>query len=376
MVTAAYFRLLLIGVLGLGVYPSLAVERGPTYRGLRAEAQGLTGTASVQGPHALFINPAGLVGGPPLRMETTGYLGINGTLIDYARWGADNYQHLNDMDSLLARIEPVDNKWATFSNAFTLSAQFDDYALSVVEDIRYSVTVGKAVITPVPGVGMLSDFILSFGRGFTDPYYAMRWGLAVKYIYRIRFDRRLVGTTDEEFYRVKREWEKPGTGFWDHIRKLGAASEVAETSQGFGLNAGAVRDLGNDFTVGAAFLDFPTVMNSEWVIPDLNVGVSYHPSIEIMDWRHQFQVNADLHHLLDPDMPWFKQVKFGVAWEGFAGGRPLASLGVGLNDGYPTFGARLGYIFYLSYTYFVEEVGGQPGQTPLSFHKFNAELAF
>ncbi len=360
----------------LGALPALSAESGPTYRGLRSEAQGLSGTASPRGAHSLFTNPAGLVGGPPLSLETSGYLGVNGVLVDYGRWAADNYQYLDNMDSLLARIGPIDYKWATFSNAFALGTHFEDYALSAVVDIRSSVTVGKAVITPVPGVGVLSDFILSFGRGFTDPMYGLNWGLAVKYIYRVRFDQRLVGTTDEEFYHVMEEWRKPGNGFWDHLQKLRAASEVAETSQGVGLNAGVTRYLGRDFTAGAAFLDFPTVMSGEWVMPDLNIGVSYHPTFEFAEWRHRINVSADVHHLLHPDMPWFKQLKFGTAWETFAGNRSLASVGLGLNDGYPTFGVRMGYIFYLSYNYFVEEVGGSPGQSPLSFHKFNVELGF
>jgi hypothetical protein len=65
-----------------------------------------------------------------------------------------------------------------------------------------------------------------------------------------------------------------------------------------------------------------------------------------------------------------------VAMEGYMKKRQVAYLGLGLNDGYPTFGVRFGYIVSLSYVYVAEEIGTYPGQEKLSFHKvaLQAEL--
>jgi hypothetical protein len=49
---------------------------------------------------------------------------------------------------------------------------------------------------------------------------------------------------------------------------------------------------------------------------------------------------------------------------------------VGLNDGYPTFGVRFGYIVYLSYVYISEELGTYPGQQQLAFHKLILQAEF
>ena len=139
---------------------SSGAELGPMYRGFRVDGQGRTGTASVKGVDALFLNPAGLAGLSGNGFSFMANAGLNAVLLDYAKWAADNskdFSSPNPMDSLLAHMGPIQNKWAPFSNSFVVQGNYQDFALAFVTDVRYDLSVSKAVITPVPGVGMLSD---------------------------------------------------------------------------------------------------------------------------------------------------------------------------------------------------------------------------
>ncbi|MDB5050162.1 MAG: hypothetical protein JWO30_3233 [Fibrobacteres bacterium] len=355
---------------------SLFAEAGPQFRDTKSQSLSRTGVASSKGAPSLFLNPAALAkedgGGMGLSMD----LGVNSVLLDYATWAADNYKYLNSMDSLLARIGPVDNKWAPFSQTFLLYGNWQGIGFGVLSDTRYNLTLGKAVVTPVPGVGALSDLVLTAGRGFKaeDGY---RFGFALKYIYRLRYDDRLVGTTDDDFYKVKAAWQGPDKGWADKLSKLGVAGDIAETRQGVGLNLGAEKDIGDDWTAGLSTLDFPTILNQRFLRPEINLGLAYHHDVELVpDLDNRVLVNLDWQRFLIPGTPWFKQLKAGVALEGYMKKRPVAYLGMGLNDGYPTFGVRFGYLVYLSYVYVAEEIGTYPGQEKLSFHKIalQAEL--
>src|SRR5690606_32919506 len=95
----------------------LRAEPGPQYRDAKSQAMGRTGAASSRGAGALFLNPAALGRENRGRLGLSLDLGVNPVLIDYASWAADNSEYLDDLDSLLARIDPVDNKWASFSQS-------------------------------------------------------------------------------------------------------------------------------------------------------------------------------------------------------------------------------------------------------------------
>ena len=355
---------------------NVSAESGPQYRDAKSQSLGRTGVASSDGATSLFLNPAALGretgGGGGLSMD----LGVNSVLVDYAAWAADNNKYLNNMDSLLARLGPVDSKWAPFSQSMILFGNWKDVGFSALLDTRYSLTVAKAVVTPVLGVGALSDMVLTAGRAFQiDEGY--RFGFSLKYIYRLRFEERLLGTTDDPFYQVKQKWESPDKGLFDKISKLGVAGDIAETKHGVGVNLGAEKDLDSNWTAGLSLLDFPTVMNQSFVSPEINLGITYH---RMLDWLpgldNRLTVNLDWQNMLIPGTPWFKQAKAGVGLEGFADDVPVSYLGLGLNDGYPTFGVRFGYIVYLSYVYVAEEIGTYPGQEKLSFHKLMLSAGF
>jgi hypothetical protein len=351
-------------------------EAGPQFRDTKSQGLGRTGVASSRGGTALFLNPAALARETGGAMGLSLDLGINAVLIDYASWAKDNYQYLNNMDSLLTRIEPVDNKWAPFSQTMLLYGNWEGVGFSILSDTRYDLTLGKAVVTPVPGVGALSDLVMTAGRGFNadDGY---RFGFALKYMYRLRYEDRLVGTTDDDFYKVKQAWEKPGNGIFDKLAKLQVAGEIAETKQGVGLNLGAEKDIDESWTAGLSLLDFPTILDQAFTRPEINLGLSYHPKIDwVPDLDDRLLVNLDWQRFLIPGTPWFKQLKAGVAFEGWMNKRPVSYIGLGLNDGYPTFGMRFGYIVYLSYVYIAEEIGTYPGQEKLSFHKLILQAEF
>nr|MDQ3000323.1 hypothetical protein [Fibrobacterota bacterium] len=104
---------------------------------------------------------------------------------------------------------------------------------------------------------------------------------------------------------------------------------------------------------------------------------AYHRDVDLVpDLDNKVLVNLDWQRFLIPGTPWFKQLKAGVALEGWMKKRPISYIGMGLNDGYPTFGVRVGYIVYLSYVYVAEEIGTYPGQEKLSFHKIVLQSEF
>jgi hypothetical protein len=351
-------------------------DAGPQFRDSKSQSLGRTGVASSQGGTALYLNPAALGREDGGGMGASMDLGVNAVLLDYASWAADNREYLDNIDSLLARIGPVDNKWAPFSQSLLLYGNWQDVAFSALIDTRYNLTVAKAVVTPVLGIGAFSDLVLTAGKAFkADDGY--RFGFALKYIYRLRFEDRLIGTTDEPFYIAKQEWMKPDNGLFDRFAKLGVAGEIAESSQGVGLNLGAEKDLHPDWTAGLSLLDFPTVIDQTFTRPEINLGLAYHHGVAwVKDLDSKVLVNVDWQRFMIPGTPWFKQLKLGAAFESRMNRRPVSYIGIGLNDGYPTFGARIGYLVYLSYVYVAEEVGTYPGQEKLSFHKFGLQAEF
>jgi hypothetical protein len=351
-------------------------EAGPQFRDTKSQSLGRTGVASSQGATSLFLNPAALAKSDGGGMGLSADLGLNSVLLDYADWAADNYQYLNKPDTLLTKIGPVDNKWAPFSQTFLLYGNWQSIGFGVLSDTRYDLTLAKAVVTPVIGVGALSDLVVTAGKGFRaeDGY---RFGFALKYIYRLRYDDRLVGTTDEDFYKAKTTLEGPDKSWSDKLAKLGVAADIAKTTQGVGLNLGAEKDIGENWTAGLSTLDFPTLLDQSLLRPEINLGLAFHHDVDLVpDLDNRVLVNLDWQRFLIPGTPWFKQLKAGAALMGYMKKREVAYIGVGLNDGYPTFGVRFGYLVYLSYVYVAEEIGTYPGQEKLSFHKLalQAEL--
>jgi len=228
-------------------------ESGPEFRDLQSQAMGRTGIASSKGATSLFLNPAALAGNHEVGGGLTVDLGVNSILLDYAKWAGDNYKYLNNSDSLLTKIGPVDNKWAPFSQSMLIYGNVQGIALAAVSDTRYDLTIGKAVVTPVPGVGVLSDLVLTAGRGFEAPE-GYHFGFALKYIYRLRFEDRLVGTSEDAFYKVKQAWELPDNGWSDKLGKLRVAGQLADTKQGVGANFGAEKAVNENWTAGISLL--------------------------------------------------------------------------------------------------------------------------
>ena len=364
---------LLTGALLAAATVALA-ESGPQYRDLQSQAMGRTGVASSKGVGSLFLNPAALGGNEKLGGGFVTDIGLNSILLDYAAWAAKNYKYLNSTDSLLTRIGEVDNKWAPFSQTTMLYGNFQGTSVAALIDTRYDLTIGKAVVTPVPGIGALSDLIVTVGRGYQAPE-GYNFGFALKYYYRLALPSRLVGTTDDAFYKVKQAWEKPDHGWSDKLKKVGVAGDIAETQQAFGLNLGAQKAVDENWTAGISILDFPTIMDASFVRPDINLGLNYHRNLDLVeDLENKLTVNLDFQRFLLPGTPWFKQIKTGVAIEGYMHKRPVSYVAMGFNDGYPTFGLKFGYILYFSYVYVAQEVGTYPGQEKLSFHKLALQL--
>ena len=368
-----------LGILRLAAYASLAglailprpavAETGPQFRDDMSQSLCRTGVASSRGATFLFLNPAALGRAQCCDVGLSVDMGVNGVLLDYASWAKDNSQFFNNTDSLLAHIGPIDDKWAPFSNSMVLYGNWQGVGMAALLDTRYDLTVAKAVVTPVLGIGALSDIVLTAGRGFSadDGY---RFGFALKYIYRLRYEDRLVGPGDQDFYTAKHKLEQKSHGWFDDLSKIQVAGDIAQTEQGVGLNLGAEKDIDKAWTAGLSLLDFPSLLDQRFVRPDIDLGLSWHPEVHwVPDLENHLVVNLDWQRFLIPGTPWFKQVKAGAAFEGWMKGRQVAYVGLGLNDGYPTFGVRVGYIVYLSYVYTSEEIGTYPGQDPLSFHK-------
>ncbi len=365
-----------IALISLSVFSSaLWAEKGPAYRGALVDGQGRTGTASVMGTDAMFLNPAGQTGLTGNGFQVFGNMGVNGVLLDYAKWAGTNAKYINSIDSMLLKMEPVQNKWAPFSNAFGIQGHYQDFSIAVIEDVRYDLSLSKAVITPVPGVGVLSDFQVVAGRGFQlQPEWKV--GFAVKYLYRLRYEDRLVGTTDDDFYTVKRVLQKPAKSFYDKLAKIKVAGDVADPGQGFGINLGAIRQLDKGFSVGASVLDFPTFYSGGFIYPQLNLGGAFAKDLDLLEGlKHRVVVNLDWQIPGDWE-PMYKQWKFGTSLEGRLGDRVVSVVSLGINEGYPSFGLRAGYVLYLSYVYLAEETGSFPGQRKLAFHKLSLDFGF
>ncbi len=350
-------------------------EVGPRFREFRTEAMGRSGVASTVGSGSMGFNPAGLAGGEGGGLDFSANLGLNEVLVDYAQWAADNYEYVNTIDTLLQKIEPIDGKWAPFANTFLLSGYYGEYGVAVVEDVRTDLTISKAVITPVPGIGVHSDFQVLAGRGF-EPDRLSRIGVAFKYLYRTRYDRRLIGWTDEDLYTVLGTLEEDSDGPFGDVKKILVANKVAETASGFGVNIGAQRQLHPYWFAGVSVLDLPTFYDGGFLAPTVNLGGAFVREFEVLDGlQHAVTANLDW-QMPFRSTPWYEQWKAGVGVEGRMGRRPVSYLGLGLNDGYPTFGVRVGYILYFSYLYTAQETGTYPGQRKLSFHKISVDLGF
>ena len=360
---------------------ALAGGGGPQYRGMMVDAMGRSGTASITGPSALYFNPAGLAG--PKKsygVEAVAEMGFNGVLLDYADWANKNSAYLNNLDSALAHIDPVlENEWAPYSSNYMLQGYFEEYAFSVVRDAHYSMTFSKATLTPVIGASIFSDMQISAGRGYVLPD-NWRVGIAYKFLYRQRADEKLYGLNDDEYYQIKDTWgKKSSNALIGGIDKITVASKFADDQYGVGVNLGVSRPLPYGFTVAASVLDLPTVFNGGFFVPQLNLGGSYAkdfgptPGIEALHFN--VLVNLDWQCLL-PDDPWFKQWKGGLAVNSQIHNRDVISLATGLNDGYPTFGARAGYFLYAYYLYTAEETGNYPGQRKLNYHRFGVDFNF
>ena len=376
-----------------------ARERGPQYRGMQVDAMGRSGTASVSGVSALFLNPAGLAGLEGAGLETSGDVGINNELLDYADWVSKNSSALNHFDSLLNSIAAIENKWASISNVYYAQGYYQGIAISVVRDVRYDVSLGKAVILPKLGAGMLSDFQVAAGRGFElSPGWSA--GFTLKYIDRQYFEDRLLGENDDQYYTVKTRWQDSSNALLDKLNKIEVASEIAPHEHGVGANFGVTHSLANGFSLGASVLDLPTFLDGEWVYPQLNVGGSYSNDFGALKqeegWKHPNVLRFNLVINLDWQIPltrfqavnndgelqfpvvssdqWFKQWKTGLALECWARRRQIGFVSAGLNDGYPVFGARIGYILHAYYLSTAEEMGEYPGQEKRSFQRFGIDV--
>lgn len=371
-------RLHLVYVIGTGLLVSITSlwgQIGPQYRGMRSEAMGRTGIASAEGEQALFLNPAGLAGARVFaRGGFGGTQGLNPVLLDYATWATKNAKYLTNVDSLVLRLDEIDSKWAPFAQHFQAAGQHNDIAFAVVNDLFYELTVAQGALTPIFGAAARSDLLLTMGRGMKleNGYSA---GLALKYLYRVDYSRRLLGTTNPDFYRVKETLEEDADTFLEKVGKVKVAQEIARTQHGLGMNAGVRKQLDANWSLGAALLDFPTVIDGLVAKPSVNLGVGFQKGFQLHpEMTHRVVANLEWHHFLFFNEAWFHWFKAGVGAEAMVNRRQVAFVGMGFNDGYPTFGVRAGFIAYLGYTYFVREQGVEPGQDKLSFHKLTFEL--
>jgi hypothetical protein len=360
-------------LLGLGI-----AAQGPQYRGSNTDAMGRSGTASITGPSAMYLNPAGLAGlqgyGGEFELETS----VNGTLLDYAKWAADNSQYFSHFDSLLAHMDTsLENVWAPYHEAYMIQGHYKDLAFSLSRSTRTATTLAKSVLTPAVGAAILSDLQLVAGRGFALPD---DWnvGFSVKYLYRQRADEKLYGPNDDEYYAIKGCLEGSSSSLTDKYDKITCASRFADAQYGFGLNMGVSRQLPYGFAIGASLLDLPTFFNGGFIYPQANVGGAYAlnidpiPGIEAV--RYKLLMNLDWQSPLT-DEDWFRQWKTGGSFSGIVKGHDVAVLSFGLNEGYPTIGGRVGYILYAYYLYTSQETGYYPGQRGESFHRFGTYLS-
>ncbi len=353
-----------------------AAESAPQYRGVDVEAMGGSGTASITGPSSMYLNPAGLAGLQGFGAEASTDAGYNPELLDYKDWAHKNSKYFSNFDSLLAHIDPGIEfpKWATASNTSLIQMHMDDFAFSVVRDARYDVTFNK-VLTPELGAGMLSDLQVLAGKGFVlAPGWNM--GFAFKFLYRQTLEDTLYGISDNNYLVIDSAWQR-SSSIWNNVDKITVASQLHPQNQfGAGLNLGLSHSLSNGFSMGASFLDLPTFFNGGFLPPQANLGLSYAAGLGDSDAVNgRLLVNLDWQPIFTPES-WFRQWKTGLSLECRAGNREIALASAGLNDGYPTFGARAGYILYAYYLYTADEGGTYPGQSRQSLQRFGVDLNF
>ncbi len=333
------------------------------YRGEKAQAMGQTGVASQKGHQAILINPALLADYDSWNVNLYATFGVNGVLWDYGKWAIDNADNLSDFDTLMTKLDPIDNKWAPFLVQGGIGAQIKEFAFNFSWNNYTKVAMTKAPITPVLGVGAHSNFKMAFGHG-REILNGYNFGITLFGKYEIEYADKYIGTASKDFWTVYNTMNDSAKSEWS---KITVAEEVAETKLSFGGNVGVTKAINDQFTAGISLIDIPTDFSP-------NIGVN---------WHKLFGDSAGVTALIDANVDWqnmfvtdyyFQQFKFGSSATMKYNNTKFAYVALGLNDGYPTGGFQIGYYAYLSYVYYVEEEGTFPGQKPLSFHKISFEI--
>ena len=353
------------------IFSSVLVTASPInqYRGEYSQAMGQSGVASQPGINAMHINPALLANYETWEVTTKFLsLGLNHSLVDYAEWAIDNSDNFDEMEKLVEAMDPIDNKWAPFLTHAGLGFRLKQLAFDFSWNTYTELAVTKAPLTPILGVGANSNFQLAIGYGhdFKNDYQV---GMTIHTRYDIKYKTRYIGTLSEDFYTVKEAIEEETSSTWDDVRKIRVAEEIADVSLKAGASIGAAKKLNDQFTVGGSFLSIP---NDEMSV---NIGGSWQYALGDKKGIHtMLTLNADWQNMFRSDHDYFQQFNFGASSQLQNGARRIGYLATGVHDGYPTFGLQVGYFVYLSYTYYVEEIGTYPGQNPLSFHKVSLDM--
>jgi len=111
----------------------------------------------------------------------------------------------------------------------------------------------------VLGVGALSRPGPHRGKGFNAPD-GYRFGFALKYVYRLRFDDRWSAPPTTFFYKVKQAWEKPGQRLERQAwRKIKVRGRTSPRPRRRGPEPGRGKDIDEKLENGGlSLLDFPT----------------------------------------------------------------------------------------------------------------------
>ena len=375
---AAIFYAALFSIMAAAMAANAADMTGPQYRSFDVQAMGGSGTASIGGPSSMYLNPAGLGGLQGFGVEASTDAGYNPQLLQYKDWADANSKYFSNVDSLLAHMDPAIEfpKWASVTNSIVLQGHYDGLAVSVVRDVRYDVTFDNVPLTPALGAGMQSDLQLLVGQGFAlGPDWNL--GIAVKAIYRQSVEDTLYGIISPEYTVIQNTWQRSSSSIWNSLDKITVASQLNPKNQfGAGLNLGVKHSMGAGFSVGASFLDFPTYFDGKLLAPQFNSGLSYAADVgDSVAFDCRLLMNLDWQYPFIAQ-PWYTEWKTGASLEGRFGGRRIALASIGLNDGYPTYGAEIGYILYAYYLYTAEEAGTYPGQSRQTFQKFGIDLNF
>ncbi|MGL1901129.1 MAG: hypothetical protein OCC49_03255 [Fibrobacterales bacterium] len=333
------------------------------YRGEKSQAMGQTGVASLSGHHSLSLNPALLANYTSWNVDLFSTIGVNGVLVDYADWLVDNSSNISDFDTLMTKLDPIDNKWAPFLVHGGLGVQIKQFALNFTWNTYTRVAMTKAPITPVLGVGARTNFKLISGYGLEiNP--GLSLGVALYGKYSIIYKDRYLGTTSEDFWTVYNTMNSDDKSTWS---KITVAEEIADTKMNFGGNIGVTKEIGSYMTTAFSLID---------------IGESASPNLAF-NAHYQLGKSDTFHTLFDGNIDWqqmfisdhiYQQFKLGTSASLSNGNRRVGYIAAGLNDGYPTFGIQAGYGFYVTYTYFTQETGTYPGQRPLTFHKLTLEI--